>query len=388
MSRLTLRWGSVVLVVAMIACLIIPAAAWAQIKTTHIGDGYPNLGQGVRPLGMGNAFLTMEGTDENALFYNPAALDDFDKNWRYGTFLIPGVYFNKGLIKTVKDVLDMGDALDTSGSSTGDIQAFQDFFGKHVGEFQNVSLKMPLFSMIRKGWGGGILVDSRTTFAMRGSTATPNVELRSRSDAGVVLAKSVGLLGNDLAVGVLVKGLYRLYRDRILVTSDFVGNSSLNDLIGYKTWGKAFGIGGDIGIRYKLPVSGVNPAVAVVYQDIGRTRFFGTDTDDTPQVLSAGVGIHPELGDFGTSVEVSMTDLTQRRDLMTRLHAGAELRFPWFGVIRPSLRAGMNQGYPTGGFSLDFKKVRFDGAFYGEEVGETSRQGKAYKFAAEMSVYF
>ena len=47
--------------------------------TVSIGHTYPSLMRGVRPIGMGNAFVAMPGTDENAMFYNPAAINDYEK---------------------------------------------------------------------------------------------------------------------------------------------------------------------------------------------------------------------------------------------------------------------------------------------------------------------
>lgn len=365
----------------------------AFAKTTHIRDGYPNLGRGIRPLGMGNAFLTMEGTDENALFYNPAALQDFDKSWRYG-FFSPAVTFNKRLYRTIRDVFDLATDIKNSATASGDIAAFQTFLNKHPGEHQNVELRLPIVSMLRKGWGGAVLIDGRTTVSFRNVQSIPNFEIRSRNDAAFVLGKSIGLFGDDLSVGLLVKGLYRANLDKIVLVSDVSGGLALGDIIGYKQWGRAIGAGADLGVRYRLPVFGLNPMVAVVYQDIAKTRFFESlplsklSVDDNPQSLNAGVGIHPTIGDFGLSVEASMDGINQRRDLLTKLHAGAELRFPWMGPTRLSLRAGTNQGYPAGGFSLDFKKLRIDGAFFGEETGEFARRGKSYKFASEVALSF
>ena len=42
------------------------ANAWG-FEPTNIADQYPSLGRSLRPLGMGNAYLTMEGTDQSSL---------------------------------------------------------------------------------------------------------------------------------------------------------------------------------------------------------------------------------------------------------------------------------------------------------------------------------
>ncbi len=38
-------------------------------------EEFPSIYRGIRPLGMGNAFITV-ADDENTLFYNPAGLND------------------------------------------------------------------------------------------------------------------------------------------------------------------------------------------------------------------------------------------------------------------------------------------------------------------------
>ncbi|MBI4365466.1 MAG: hypothetical protein HY543_01460 [Deltaproteobacteria bacterium] len=358
----------------------------AEAKTTNLPDTYPSLGQGIRPLGMGNAFLTMPGSDENALFYNPAALQDFEKSWRY-SFMSPGASFNRKLITMLKDVINLSKDITNATTTSGKVDKFDTFVDSHSGEFHSVNLRLPLFSMLRKGWGIGLLVDSRTAFSLRGGQANRTFELRTRNDGAYVLGKSIGLMGDSLSVGVLVKAIYRVMLDRVVISSDIIG-TTLTNLIGYKQWGKGFGVGADVGARYRLPIPVVNPVVAVTYQDIGNTRFRKAAIDNTPQTLNAGIGIHPKIGDFGLSVEGTLTQLNQRRDLITRLHAGAELRFPWMGPMRLSLRGGTNQGYAAGGFSLDFKRFRLDGAVYGEELGEFSRRGKNYRYAAELAFNF
>jgi hypothetical protein len=94
------------------------------------------------------------------------------------------------------------------------------------------------------------------------------------------------------------------------------------------------------------------------------------------------------LGDFRLHLEVSGADLNQKKDLLLKTHAGAELEFPRFGILKLALRGGANQGYPTGGATLDFSAFRMDLLFYGEEIGMVKREKGVYHYGVEFGFKF
>ncbi|MBI2343403.1 MAG: hypothetical protein HYV02_03565 [Deltaproteobacteria bacterium] len=368
-------------------CLFLSSSI-IHARETNIGDQYPSVARSVRALGMGNAFLTMRGRRTTDMFYNPATLHDLKPSWRFSAFG-NDVGFSQKLIPMVKDLFDLSDDLKNSATDDGDINVFKTFFNKHVGEFQSVDYALTLFSMGRKDWGVALLTDSRTTVSMR-NRAFPNFELHTNSDGIVAIGRSIGLFYDDLVLGALVKGIYRFQLDKIVTIGDILGGE-LGSIIGFDQWKRAFGIGGDIGARYAIPILwSVNPVIAVTYQDVAHTRFFAGDSgiDKTRNSLNAAIGIHPRLGDYELSVEAGASQLTDKRDIWTRLHAGAELRFPTFAATTLSVRGGTNQGYPTGGFSLEWPVATLDFAFYGEEKGVVKRVGANYKYAAAFNFYF
>lgn len=372
------------LLVGLLLALLTPVPVYA-VQESNIRDTYPGLGRSVRALGMGNAVLTMKGRHTTDMLYNPAALRDLAGNWEFSA-LGTQASVNQKLVTTLKDVFTMVNDLDDSGTTTGDVNVFNTFFNNHVGEFHSVDLTETLFTMGRRDWGFGVLADVRTSISMR-NRAFANFELRSRNDTAFVAGRSVGLLGSDLVVGLLAKGLYRIERDKVIATSDVIGGS-VGSSFKFSNWGKAMGIGADLGARYRLPLDVINPTVAVVYQDVANTRFFGADTSDNLQSLNAAVGVHPQFGDVDVSVEVGLTDINRRRSLLMRSHAGVEVRLPPFAATQLSLRGGMNEGYPAGGLSLDWPVASLDAAFFGEESGAVSRRGAIYKFATGFNLYF
>src|SRR5687767_10222402 len=74
----------------------------------------PRLQQGIRPLGMGGAFVAVDGSDENALFYNPAAINDLPEDVHM-QFVLPSVEFSyKAIPFIASDIPDLADRIDAA----------------------------------------------------------------------------------------------------------------------------------------------------------------------------------------------------------------------------------------------------------------------------------
>ena len=178
--------------------------------------------------------------------------------------------------------------------------------------------------------------------------------------------------------------------DKIVTTNDITSRRDLGAIFSWKNWDKGFGVGADVGIKYHLKEVGpdffyfLDPVIAVVYQDIGNTRFT-SNADNTAQSVSAGLGVHPSIGTTGLSLEVAFSDINQRIGVWNKFHAGAELRFPKVIGTLFSLRAGCNQGYPAGGVTADWNYAKIEFAFYGEEDGEYTHAKPNYRYVVNLS---
>lgn len=348
-------------------------ASPAQARETSIPDAPVNFGSSVRAMGMGGSMLTMPARDTSDMFYNPANLHDLPADWRF-TLMGLQAGISKNIVTVAKDVINLADDLDDSTTTSSDLTLFDTFFTRHVGKLNTVRVAVNPFSMGRKDWGVALVNEAVTTISLR-NAAFPNFEVRAVGNAGAGFGHAQSFLGGDLVIGALVKGIYHVETDRVITTSDIIANT-VTDQIKWNAWTKAFGIGGDVGMRYRLPLVALNPVLAVVYQDIANTRFFKSGVASIKQSVNAALGIHPTLGEFGLSVEAGASQINQKRDLMTKLHAGTELRFPKLGFVQLAVRGGMNQGYPTAGLSLDFRNFVLDAAYTNEESGSVSREGK------------
>lgn len=384
-----LRWWKMV---GVMAVLVLAATASAQVRQTSIPDRYPNLGAGARPLGMGSSFLTMPGSDVNGQFYNPASSDDFKQDWTFDVMDIMGAVDIKSYT-VFKDMKTMANDISDATTTNGKVAAFETFFNKNVGRYVELDTRIIPIAARTKHWTITMITEANNVVSLQ-NQAFPNFQMRGTGDAGI-FATTAWELFEGFQAGLAVKGLYRMSLDKIVTTGDIVAQPNMSSIIGYKQWSKGIGVGADLGAKYTLPVwDSWAPVFAVAYQDIGNTRFkaFHAGSGGKPasisQAVSAAVGVHPELGDFRLHLEVTGTELNQSKEVLLKTHAGAELEFPRFGVLKMALRAGANQGYPTGGATFDFSMFRLDLLAYGEETGMTKREKGVYHYGLEFGFKF
>lgn len=415
------------LISILLLASLIPAVAIAE--KTHIADTYPSLGRGVRPLGMGNAFLAMKGSDENALFYNPAAIRDYSNDMKWTTSMLPTFLptagalgakiwlsndrgkearnapygllaapaeFNYAVFGLVKEVFEMKDDLDTSGTASGDIDVFNAFVDKHAGQFYSIETRLPLVGAYNRYLAVSLIGDSRTGISLR-NRMFPNFEVRSTNIGGVSVGSAYGLFEDSLEIGAATKVLYGFENEQIITTSDILSNSMGNDF-DIDNWKRGLGVGFDVGMKYEIYDFGqdwidtLRPTIAATYQNIGDTKFRfmkkNGGPEPLPQSISAGIGVHPRIGEIETSVCVDFREINVKEDFLMKLNAGAEARFPERFGVKPSVRAGLNQGYMAFGGGVEVWKIVWNAAFFGKEVGETTRQKGGYRLASEMSFRF
>ena len=384
-----LRWWKMV---GVMAVLVVSATASAQVRQTNIPDRYPNLGAGARPLGMGSSFLTMPGSDLNGQFYNPASSDDFKQDWTFDVMDIFVAADTKSYT-VYKDIKTMANDISDANTTSGKVAAFQTFFNKNVGKYVELDTRIIPFAARTKHWTITFITEANNVVSLQ-NQAFPNFQMRGTGDAGL-FATTAWEIFEGLQVGAAVKGIYRMALDKIVTTGDIVAQPNLSSIIGYKQWSKGIGIGADIGGKYTLPIwDSWAPVLAVTYQDIANTRFIAVHAGNggkpakIDQTVNAGIGVHPELGDFRLHLEITGTELNQSKAILLKSHAGAELEFPRLGVLKLKLRAGANQGYPTGGATLDFNMFRLDLLAYGEENGMTKREKVVYHYGLEFGFKF
>jgi hypothetical protein len=108
------------------------------------------------------------------------------------------------------------------------------------------------------------------------------------------------------------------------------------------------------------------------------------DAEDIPLEVNVGCSAEKYFGKTRVTGALDYRDLLmsidEDDDIGKRIHMGVEVQFPFLG-----LRAGLNQGYPALGATIDLKLLRLDAAMYSEEVGTYTGQQEDQRYVAQIS---
>ena len=340
-----------------------------------LAEELPVFYKGVRPLGMGGAF-TAVADDENAMFYNPAGLNKIEGFGGIG-ILNPYAEISKNTLDFIKDVTDLSDA-DTDAEQTALASDLMDrWMGEHLrlraGLFPNVTVH---------NFGVGFLGQAAFDFEVHNPLGSRTLDVRGAIDMALLVsgAYAFTVKDNPLRVGLTAKMINRRLLDQQYSTFDLVQKDGI-DLDDDLKSGN--GIGVDLGAIYSFPVF-LEPSVGIAIQNIADTKL--GDAGKIEQQVNLGAAIYPPIG-FGKLVlALDVMDFTHQlgsdNDLGKRLHLGVEYRLP----IIIGIRAGLHQGYPSYGFTVDFWVLKLDYAYYTEEIGAFAGQRKDRRHVAQLQL--
>ncbi|MCP5464993.1 MAG: hypothetical protein H7A33_08225 [Deltaproteobacteria bacterium] len=373
------------------ACMLFASSAMAQALAQR---NSPRMMQGVRAQGMGNAFIAVDGTDENAIFYNPAAINDYENKFHF-QFLLPTAEFSyKAINFFASDITDLADDIDGAANDAAKINAFDTFAANNTGRYEEVDVRGSAVIMMHKYITASLFYESAGVIALTNPILS-TVDIETVSQAGLMVGSAYSFFDDHLQVGGAVKFIERHMIDETLTNRDIVANNDFGDALDTKQFG--FGVGFDIGLKGKLPCEGVkfcdvmDPRLAITLQDIGDTRFFaGDDVGRQQQSLSAGFAFNPKFWKLESTLAVDVRDLDHRTDFLNKFHAGAEVRWPEISKIlrEVSVRLGVNQIYLAAGLGLDFKYFKLNFATYGRDIGSKTIQKQSRMFSFQLAAGF
>jgi hypothetical protein len=321
---------------------------------------------------MGNAGLATMG-DRDSAMVNPAGLAEVESAKLEAFPLLIEVPFDLGLISSFTDYNDSRDSTDTSVKKS----ALENFLRDTGSSAEAIRVNIyPSFT--KKHLHIGLLADFTVESRMRvgGLVSNQVMELGgSNGTAGLIVGSGYNFFKDSLQVGLTLKPIYRMavtqYQDQTLndiMQGQNAGAKMQDQIFGTdKLSRKAFGIGVDLGAKYYLPVlTALKPSVGITYQDIGDTRFIGDDTpDNIEQSLSVGAAIHPNWGIFRNTFALDYRNITQEKEFLNKLHFGAEAVI--WNLL--AIRAGLSQGYVTGGVGILTRILELDLYVTAKEAG-------------------
>ncbi|MGQ0720126.1 MAG: hypothetical protein ACT4PE_00990 [Candidatus Eiseniibacteriota bacterium] len=326
---------------------------------------HPTL-RGVRPLGMGGAFLAV-ADDRNALHDNPA-----------------------GLARLMRTTIS---GLGVHGAIDDEFLSVVDFIQEHEEQFSDFSTVDAAFldelepyddrwvsadagayaDLTRPGFGIGVFSTGRAQIKVDRGVYEPRVHADVLDDIVAVVGGAMDLGRGDLAVGGTLKTIWRRQFSRVLTARE-VADFRADDLV-ERLEGADAGFAMDLGALWS-PLDSPFSAAAVLRDAAGRVagESLGPAFD-----VGAAWHVRPRL-----VLAADLRDTFESETAFgTKVHVGAELRFP---VV--TLRAGANQGYSTIGASLALPVLSMDYAFYGRELGHLPGADGQYLHAVEARLGF
>jgi hypothetical protein len=364
----------------------------------------PFILRSVRSLGMGGAFTAISD-DHNSFFYNPAGATGREKF----TMTIAEVR------ATVSD--DMLDFYSWYSDNEKDLENFDDLseskkveilnkITNEVTKYNNYfCVSAPNFNFIapmgKLYFGLGVFDDVQAKVKMNASLLVPSVDVLAKVDvAGMFLLayKFSDKFSAGLNAKVLSRGSIDEKRLSILEFENY--DPTIQPGIGY---------GADLGMTYNL-TEGIKLGFSA--SDVGGTKIeydaVDSEVKSDGKVKSgaeARTGIIKTRYNLGVSYRpfqvfgfknlvfaADLLDITDEDDdgkiddfaeFCKKTHFGTELGFKHL-----ALRAGLNSGYPTIGFGLYLWFLRFDYAYYTDELGKYAGYDPLSNHTFSVSIRF
>lgn len=348
-------------------------AAPSGIAGTALFQQFPMLYQGVVPLGMGGAF-TAVADDENAVFYNPAGLDNIQtSSFKILDISAEGTY--PGLSSLYNDIQNDNKSTGTT-QATAYVNTFNSYanqsFYLQAGDYSNYTTHD--FSI-------GLLTNNQIQATPNAAASTNNLaSLAALSDTGIVVSGAYGFFNHHLQIGGTIMGLNQMFANIPNLSVNQAENmqSTINSNLSH-----GLGILGDVGAIYHFDAP-LNPTIGASVQNIGTANFGQAGT--LPQIINAGLGIDPDIGFGRLLVDVDYDDVGNYLyytgdSLWLHTHAGIQYQFP--EIL--TLSAGLYEGYPTFGFGLDLWAFMINGSYYTEEAGVIPGQNPNHILALQVA---
>lgn len=353
------RWLAGALVA--VSVLVGLEARGQELRWTHFG---------VRPLGMGNAYVAV-ADDYNALFYNPAGLARL-KSWD-GDLFNPTLEASSRLVTGVQEIIDFASSGENSTSQV------LDFIESHLGENYHGAMQLTPHLIFRNfGFGIGLQMD---------------LDLIAHKDIAVGVKAGPTLIApfsfaanffeNRLSVGGSLKLVARGGIDRdfdIQTIESFQGaeGGTSPELSDFVIGGFAPGV--DFGMLF-TPTQTLEPTLGLSVTDIGGTSFtpldFGGTSTGAPPIrlpaVNTGISMVPwRYNNMFARGSVDMHVINQPASFSKKLNFGAE----WGYKTLVSVQMGLHQGYATAGLQFDVGLLKLALATYAVELGPHAASGE------------
>lgn len=339
-----------------LGAIVFTSFAQAQeVRWTHYG---------VRPLGMGNAFVAV-ADDYNALFYNPAGLARL-KSWD-GELFNPTVEVSQNMLSFIDKAGDL------SGGGMDSTVAMLDLLEEQSGKVQHFGIGLTPH-LIFNGFGFGIGLEMAGTMMF---TRYPSVaiDLGPRLIAPISYARN--FLEDRLSVGMSLKFVMRGGVNHEFSIQDIEAFSSKSDnatgpkLDDFVEGGS--GVGADVGILF-TPIKTMEPTLGLSITDLGGTPYEKIDVSGeavrapAARLPSVNVGLSVKpIQTTGTYLMTTMDVHSANQPFSFSKKFNVGLEYGVGSVLK--LQTGLHQGYLSAGMQVDVGLLNLKLVTYTEELG-------------------
>ncbi|MCX7674746.1 MAG: hypothetical protein N2Z70_02815 [Bdellovibrionaceae bacterium] len=307
--------------------------------------------QSIRALGMGGVRVAYQH-EAQALAWNPAYLG-----------------FNSGFNVTLAD----------AGAGLNGLQAYESF--KDVDLSQGLSglngvYGKPLWlgawgwAAVSWSFAGAYYLSFYDLTVLLKDPGVPKMDVSYYQDDFYILGFGYQVL-EGFSIGANIKRVERIGGDITFDTAQLLSPGFVNNLVSniestLNAHGQAFGA--DIGVAYRWKRA-LNPTLSLAWQDVGYTSFAPSDPTKPMAPIRDNLILSGNFHDswMGFRLGGGFEYRHIRNDdeqLGKKIHLGLELGLPFV-----DLRAGLYQGYTSYGVGLDIWLLRFDAAWFRQEMG-------------------
>lgn len=348
-----------------------------------------------RAVGMGNAFVAV-ADDEYALFYNPAGLAWLESGkMNFGVGVM-------GDIDIPKFYGELGEASDSSGDDVGDMTSLlQRNYGKHF------SARAPTVGAFwaRPRWAIAVIPADVSLEMGIARNGLPAAGIVGTNDTTLAYGRAwpIKIAYGKLAVGVTGRAVYRLYTNKVVNAAELALES---DIFNESDAKEGFTFDADIGVMYSYPKhekgffkKWFRPTIGAAVRNVADYGFssnfnlIGKNTGEPERARRRfDVGAKFDLPDWWiwkSRLAVDQRDIGHDNWTFQKgTHIGAEFLWKVKGWWRGGWRVGLNQMYPSLGFTGKLGIFQFDLATYGEEVRSSVDKQQNRRYIAKASVDF
>ncbi|SME89967.1 hypothetical protein [Pseudobacteriovorax antillogorgiicola] len=337
---------------------------------------------GLRPLGMGNAFVAV-ADDFNALFYNPAGLARLD-TWD-AELINPTLKWSAEAQGLVEDFQDLGGTSETL-----------ELIEKNTGESQMFGLNLTPHLVFRNfGFGLGVDVELSMIFHRDIS-----VDVQSGVTVIMPFSFAFNLLDDRLSLGFSIKARAFGGVDREFSMEDIeaLGDNNDSDTTNDDTQELSdfvlggLGVGTDFGLLF-TPTKTLEPTIGLSITDFGGTAYeeanISGEALGAPPVVLPSVNVGLSLKPYKknrsyVTTAIDMHSINHPYSFSQKLQLGVEYGYGQFFKVQ----GGLYKGYPTAGLQLDVGIINLRLVTYAEEIGSVAGYQPSRRYALQIKLLF